>query len=80
MKLPIYDQTIEVSLDEIAETCAKGDVIAFGQMLVKFCEHLEEREKAAGYSDLKFFDTVFGIVVGYMSEEQIAKLQAIIDE
>ncbi len=80
MKLNIYEQEIEIDLEEFAEKAANGDVIAFGQMLVQFCEHLEEREKEAGYSDLPFFNTTFGILIQYCNEKQLESLKQIIED
>lgn len=80
MKITMAEQDIEIDLEEVAYKCANGDIIAFGEILVKFCEHLEEREKKAGYSDLPYFDTVFGIMVENISETQFEKLKKILDE
>lgn len=80
MKINIYEQDIEIDLEEFASRAAYGDVIEFGQMLIEFCEHLEEREKNAGYSDLPFFNTVFGMLVQYCSEEQLNNLKQIIED
>lgn len=78
MKLTIYEQEIEIDLEEFAEKAAYGDVIAFGQMLILFCEHLEEREQKAGYSDLPFFNTVFGMLIQYCNEKQLEQFENIL--
>jgi len=80
MKITIQEQDIDIDLEEVAYKAANGDVIAFGKMLCEFCEHLQEREKKAGYSDLRYFDTVFGILVEYLDESQFKKLEKIVKE
>ena len=78
MKITLQEQDVEIDMEEFAYKAANGDVIAFGQMLSQFCEHLEKREKDAGYSDLKFFDTVVGVWIEYLSESQLDKLKEIV--
>lgn len=80
MQMLIHEQDIEIDLEEFAYRAANGDVIAFGQMLVQFCDHLEEREKESGYSDLKYFSTVFEILFQYCSEKQINRLKQILED
>ena len=79
MKITIEQQDIDIDMEEFAYKAANGDVIAFGKMLTEFCEHLEKREEYAGYSDLRFFDTAFGIWVEYLSEKHLDKLKAMIE-
>jgi len=79
MKAMIHEQEIEIDLEEIAYQAAQGDVCAFGDMLVQFCDHLEARERKAGYSDLKFFSVVFEILTDSISESQIGTLKEIVN-
>lgn len=80
MKVNIEAQEIDIDLEWFAHAAANGDVIAFGEMLVQFCEHLDERETKSGYSDLPYFETVFAILIEYCSEKQIKRLKEIIDK
>ena len=80
MQVVIESQKVEVDLNDIAYSCAQGDVVAFGEMLSHFSDMLEEREKVAGFGDLLLFDTAFGIWVKHLSEPQLRKLKDVVSE